>query len=892
MAGDNKATVELILLTDQAIAAVRQYRAEAEAAGITPSGGGGGGTGLAAGGAGGGGGGSAPNLGAGQVASPGGGPQSKAAALAGTAAAANNDPHVGGSGGGASQGGAVVAKPENMLGAIGGMMAFNSAMTGLSHALGGYAQSQVSGSEWSKWDLVRPTSTVGLSAIGGLIGRSFGASGVGLAIGAAVSEVGNSILDPIIGAAKADTSLINFSGDFGFDPVVNARGETGYYKNVAERELAFRKAGRPTSQRALNRINEIDGEGARDVAHESYNRLRYSNRSIAFMGAEDRGSSMADVLKYGAGDDLTAAAQLARSMGMDATPYLRSQRSRARFSIFDPVNESFASLAFDKMQYGDEVGGFAKWSDARAKGLDDTAANEVDPHKAAILRTQSEMMRRQTARAIGDWETDRLGARSEYNMGVSGRNLENAIFSGRGEGAAASELVQTMRELAQATRENTEKRYASGQINQATYEREMNQSMEMDQEAVRTERANKQRQFTRGLAWVDYDISGKELAAMPRAMYGDIEQQSTDMLKVQQEGARSQSAYIRANAHLLSADDQVRALTQANRLDAQVIALGKQITMATIFARDTIRERDLYGETLDPARKLIEGAGGLEAGSALDIMVGIHKKQLAGLRKSRQETLQTHDPNSSEVIDYDNKIISKQMEIAQMEAGLGRIGMSGFDRANMANLSVQMQVAQSGYGSSGDIRQAAEGMAKILFKSIEELNQRESSLRGEGRLTGEAAADLATRRAGYAQQALQLQQMAENGWDQRLISDVYNAPGTGLMIMPHMNHREAANNGISNPAFGGRKAEMDAFRSMAQRFRTMLGQARGTGTPEGMASEGMSTAEKRRVDVEVNVTVNANDTKGRPLESSQRILQDARTVDQLIHNPHAKRPSG
>ncbi len=485
-------------------------------------------------------------------------------------------------------------------------------------------------------------------------------------------------------------------------------------------------------------------------------------------------------------------------------------------------------------------------------------------------------------------ENAEISAKDAYRMNQAKRDLD--MFRRTGVPVAslpwgrltneANARVDRLSTIVDNTPENTPARYAAeDELGQAEHFRDYELPAQI-REAKYTSA-----QSTIGLA------SAQRSAAGASAWhFGSAMEQATGPLDEQ----------IRATRELLDLNRSVletkKNLTDEERKQlATGVAQGEADIKRLTAARAVAAIVAQYRIDIDPAQAALQraqisvvqgGAGSIGTSAAIDYA----QADLSLRQNALQSASAVFGPNSQEALNARANVRAAQLALAQTQGAAGAPAPSAAWDIEMNRATTMGEFFRAGYfGSAGAARANIQKRLGLIQEQMGYLDRNRTDLIEQGRWGGDAAQrDYEARKQQLALQALDLQQQYDEGWDQRMISQVYSLGGNSSLARSQMTHREAALAGIYNRAFGGTHEQR--FRARTEGPARYLSIIAG-GNAKGMGEHGLAAAETQRVNVEVDVKVNARDAQtGTPLESTQRVVSDVRTANNAATNPNARGP--
>jgi hypothetical protein len=202
-------------------------------------------------------------------------------------------------------------------------------------------------------------------------------------------------------------------------------------------------------------------------------------------------------------------------------------------------------------------------------------------------------------------------------------------------------------------------------------------------------------------------------------------------------------------------------------------------------------------------------------------------------------------------------------------------GLTSSERIDRSNLSTALDLMQQGYGSFGDTRSVLRGLIGQEEVRVRNLQDNRSKMKANGQWDPEMEARFVEARNESVGRAARLAEEFNSGWDQRLISEAFNAPGQGRLGMSRYTRREAVLSGIVHRAFGGSEESTREMRMSAMAIARNLG----SGKPANFADSALGgrDAQSQNVRVEISFVGEANRVLRAtvaPQVSNQKTVQD------------------
>lgn len=790
-----------------------------------------------------------------------------------------------------------------MGGALGGHVALSQMMSMMSQGAGGMGQAIAQGTPFQPVSLLGPGIGLGFTVAGAMVGSLFGPPGtlIGTGIGSSIGAMASSLISPIAEQAASNATMVDLARRMGIGV-----WDADYSASVSGRMRADMVSGRmlPNAQYvgAMSlpddlRVPYLEGISGARFAPENIARIGLSGRmsvpdALRFMSYErpmetiaiSEGLSWAGLSgEYGAPNigamREAAEAQARRAAEMRALGSAGRAASAAmammQLSGVDAVREQASVLSGLLLQSAGLRS--AEAGHARSTGnyltAADLEAQMAEEHAAALSARQS----------AADYELTDIRSRFALDRGAAQRDVVRSRRAGvraervpyasvaqvrAGESSALASYLARNRDL----------------LTPAQQRALQDESEQLSLEAEEIEAQSERAVFSAREVRLGTRSARMVAAAAPTVAFGSIEsaaettgQTSSQILRERIALRQQELATARAMT------DEVREQRRAEvaTLQSQLTAVQASSAAAVVGARFQtamvgIAERQAAGAI--PFLRGVQGPGDIGE------RIGIAGEQVAAAQRALNDTLSAgFSRDSSEAQQARLALTSAQLGYEQTVAQSGVVGMTGAQRAEAARLNTQAAFLSSGYGGS------AGRMREVIMRQLslsEQLISAELANRAAGMAAGtwtdanEAAHQ--ERIGGLAMHALSLQQQYDQGIEQRWMSVGYGMSGNASMVMSRFNNRTAAFAGIRNRVLGGDQETTREFRSLPAR---MMAGLLGMDNPAGFVDRTLSGGVQR---VQIEVTV--RDGQGRPLESTQKTLADAPTLDGM-RNTSARRPS-
>lgn len=742
-------------------------------------------------------------------------------------------------------------------------------------------------------NMIVPTATAAGAAIGSLI------PGVGTVIGAGIGYAAGSIAQA---AWKPYADLADAQAHYAAIGVGPMLDKTDLINAVIPLNLQ----GKMIAPRYLQ---ELSGESDQMFLSErlgAFANLRYSRASVRAFGADamrDGGSfeGMAEKLMganvYANPEAVMGAAMAFGNMRM----YRRAAAVMEQQANLDlGLAESRADVGYESLRlsfaskYGSPddvnaqagvVAGFYKQQGARARARAAVSTGEEQValmNEARTADLQARMQQESYFSSLGQYNQS-AGA---YGMGQANRAFERALFSGapvegmpyaQRIGAVQSQigrLNQEMREREQAGMLSPAMRMQYlEQIGQLQQQADVLIPREREQAGIRQSAAGLELANTRQVGAVSIETargSGSDQARVLEARVAALqkEKELTDQ--------------ILANSRYLTNEEKLQLATRSESLKVQT----ELAQVAVEVARSKAREAAFGTSQAETRSSAMVGV--LEAGTSGDITSFSIKgfraaEQEVGFYQSEIKRMEQFDPDNPLIQEYRQKLAQAKVGAGVARQGLADVPVSPQLAERQAQLRASMAISQMGMGTFGDVRQNLREQVGLAAQRVRDIDAREKELRSQGiTITPAMRAQFAQEKAQAQVDMAGLMMQYEEGWDQRLVSQVYNMPGNAVLAMSQMTHREAARSGVFHRAFGGSRAQTEEMRSLFPRMMGMLG----SGDPGALSDRAAAAP------VNINLRVKLEDDKGTLLETGMQVTKTKTGTDVNVNESSRRRPSG
>lgn len=265
--------------------------------------------------------------------------------------------------------------------------------------------------------------------------------------------------------------------------------------------------------------------------------------------------------------------------------------------------------------------------------------------------------------------------------------------------------------------------------------------------------------------------------------------------------------------------------------------------------------RAVAGGNLSTASTLLPGAL-----TAAQNRLSAAERQVQYYRRSGI-SVENPDRRQAEA-EFDNA----QTELLDLQQSQSRMPLSADTRLGLMNTSFTASALTRTYGSWGNLRGTLASGLGYVRKGMQEIDAREAAARRSGTLTEQMRVEFQQQRLQLGNQGLDYQTQLEQGWQDRLISSVYNAPQSFGLIASQFTMKESAPFlEATSSAFGFRSPVARNY--FLHRGPRLASNVIGNITrPEGFLATATSGA---RPEATVNVRVVVEDSRGNRLGAGQ-----------------------
>lgn len=836
------------------------------------------------------------------------------------------------------------AKQDNFFQAIGGMAAVYETLGATKSAAQMFAESSAAGRPFYAERLAPAAATIGFMAAGALIGSMF-APGVGTAVGAGIGAGVGSIYGELIKPGIEKDIQVRELGQLlpltGYDlprkqfyeDIINKAVAGGYDPAEARRRMnQYRMSVLPTDV-----LEELQGQllTGTELPYQTYydvykrmphyarrqtlrtlSEARWSEMNAARYGEkmldDDFVSSNLDDILVGSswGKELQSARTL-KMMGFEeqADDVLKGYFRRVKLEGEEKVAGASVSLAGTRLQLAARYGGSQGAANAlpgaqaamsrKASALRNLAAEmrkRGDVYQAEVLDIQAEeTMLQSTALeetyfSAREQETQAMGA---YFMGQANRGFERSLYSG----APAASLPWEQRmgaatQMIGRLQSDMAAREAAGKLSPAERYQYMEQIAQLQHQVTTVIPREREQAVNReSVARVELQNIREQGEVVTSTLRGSsLDQTRTlDARVTALSKERELMEQILSTSKYLTQEERLQLQARSESLKVQIEQTKVQAELARSVAREGIFQT---GQVEKRAETRLTA---LQAGTSTEIT----QASIQGMRNAEADVkfyegeisklkAEGYDENHERVRDLRQKQAASRVSAAEQRSQLASVPLSPEQREKRAELQAEASITQMGLGSFGDFRANLQQQMGLATERLRDIDSRERELKKQGiQITPEMKAQFAEQRAQAKVDLAGLFMQYEEGWDQRLISEVYNMPGNASLIMSQFTHREAARAGITRRAFGGSKEQTEKMRTLFPRMMQMLG----SGHPEGLTDRGIAEAR----DTNINLRVRIEDNKGNPLTETSYQINRTKTANDVNVNAGAQRsnrPSG
>jgi hypothetical protein len=769
------------------------------------------------------------------------------------------------------------------LARVGGGAALLSAVGGLASSGAGFLGQALVGAETHWQNLVGSNIANALVVLGGAIGLGVGGP-LGALAGAGLGYVGGALLQPLLQPS--------FERGLRLDVIEDLRRATGlrlgyaaspWSPTVQNLIAALGMAGIPLGGWAAQQVEMLPATLREPYAQAM---LRYAADPFLFglYGAGFMQSPDARTLLIGgalaAGDYLSPLVAL-DPYGWPRAVAQRHARARAEAMLIQPRID-VASTAFGyALQFGgtaaarDVLPSYQQNIQSLISALQAQRSVSMHPLEQAQLDAQIYQLQMQAQYAVPSmFVQTRLGEIQAFG-GERLTTVQLAFQAAQLGGTPVqqmpfAELSGAMRELASELRRFLREsatwlspaQQASIRAQIAQMEFQAGPALQAQRTAMILSQTGAE--FGRALAELQAGTVLPTLLGAPEARLGVAQQQAVL--------AAQRAAQLRQQATLAGIDYATRQslLAAAAQLEAQAQQAGIG-GMLGFVGEMTGVAGGLWQMQAGAAQiALLQGVGGREAIPLMQQIVGAAAGQV-GVAQWQLQQLQAlgMSPLNPQFVAAQRGLLAAQLGLEQARLQTAVVPMSAQMREQFSNVQTALGVATTTFAGYADIRGLLGAELGLIQRRIAEI---------QAMPPADTPAVQAARTQEINQLVLQaaaVQQQLEMGWMDRLISQVWNAPGSFNLVASGFTRREASLfYGVLNRAFGGSAAASDFWRREVPAFYTsLIGR---TGTPAGF----METAMLPRIEGNLNVRIIVEQPGSAPVTRVERVqLRDSTVLD-------------
>ena len=769
------------------------------------------------------------------------------------------------------------------LARVGGGAALLGAVGGLASSGAGFLGQALVGAETHWQNVVSSNIANALAALGGVIG--FGVGGpLGALAGAGLGYLGGSLLQPLLQPS--------FERSLRLDVIEDIRRVTGmrlgygaspYSPTVQNLIAGLGMAGIPLGEWAAQLVEMLPATLREPYAQAI---MRYAADPFLF-GLYGAGfMQSADARRLLIGSALAAGDYLSPLIALDPSERQRvlaqrHARARAEAMLMQPRIE-VASTAFGyALQFGgtaaarDVLPNYQQSIQSLISALQAQRSVSMHPLEQAQLDAQIYQLQMQAQYAIPSmFVQTRLGEIHAFG-GEQLATAQLAFQAAQLGGAPAqqmpfAELSGAMRELASELRRFLREgatwlspaQQASIRAQIAQMEFQAGPALQAQRTAMILSQTGAE--FGRALAELQAGAVLPTLLGAPEARLGVAQQQAVL--------AAQRAAQLRQQATLPGVDYATRQslLAAAAQMEAQAQQMGIGGMLGFVGEMGGVAGGLWQMQAGAAQLALLQGVGGREAIPLMQQIVGAAAGQV-GVAQWQLQQLQAlgMSPLNPQFVAAQRGLLAAQLGLEQARLQTAVVPMSAQMREQFSNVQTALGVATTTFAGYADIRGLLAAQLGLIQRRIAEI---------QAMPPAETPAVQAARTQEINQLVLQaaaVQQQLEMGWMDRLISQVWNAPGSFNLVASGFTRREASLfYGVLNRAFGGSAAASDFWRREVPAFYTsLIGR---TGTPAGF----METAMLPRIEGNLNVRIIVEQPGSAPVTRVERVqLRDSTVLD-------------
>jgi len=519
------------------------------------------------------------------------------------------------------------------------------------------------------------------------------------------------------------------------------------------------------------------------------------------------------------------------------------------------------------------------------------AANSpLDQAKAAEMFAQADMMDSQL-------EMSRRGAVSGYNDAMYGAGMgaaerEFAIGVRSGESVSARSAQEAKRLKARRLEQEIARQRASGGISPEAEAAMQSEIAQLRQEAAvdapdRARAANLATSLSRVTSLASISLAGQAGAAL----YGGLREQAK-MASTEAASLREQAELYRQMAESSraagNAAEARKATEEQNSRSMQAQVKEAEAYLKTISAVAAVSQTRAVVEGQNYRIALAVGEGGINAARKLYTSIDAQATSLRDEERKLSDLRQRYSEDSEPVRAQQELIAGKRAQLAETQTQMGTMAISAQDREKSANLATRRALLSMGYGGSqGDMRKTIKEQMGLVDQQLNEQQAMRAEAERRGPLTASARAAFAEQRQGLIMQMAQLQEEYYEGFEGRIVSQVFNRPtGAGAMATANSTVMEASRAGVQHARFGGTEAQTRARRDQMYNLqeRAVMPGNQPQGTGGRMAGAAMADGGNS----EITITIRMVDGNGNSLRENRVPLSQANNIILESGNPHKR----
>lgn len=315
-------------------------------------------------------------------------------------------------------------------------------------------------------------------------------------------------------------------------------------------------------------------------------------------------------------------------------------------------------------------------------------------------------------------------------------------------------------------------------------------------------------------------------------------------------------------------------MAAAAQLEAQMQQLGIGAELGYIGEMGGAAATLWQLPSIQAQTALLQGVGGLEAMPLLQQMMGAATGQV-GVAQWQLQALRAAgvSPLHPLFVQAQRQLATAQLGAEQMRLATAVVPMSAQMREQFSNVETALAIARTTFAGYADIRGLLSAEMQLIGRRIAEI---------QAMPPPETPAVRAARTEEINRLLLQaagLQMQLEEGWLDRLISQVWNAPESFNLVASGFTRREASLfHGIAVRAFGGSREMSEYWRRQVPAFyASLIGRI---GTPTGFMETAMMPA---RLEGNLNVRIIVEQPGQSPITRVEQVnLRDSNPIDYTL----------